>query len=159
MIARLFGGIEALLDLVSTILLGIALAAVAVQVVMRYVFNDATTWSDTLAAASLAWLTFLGTASAVRKDGNIAVRSLCDRLGPAGRRWLLTLCHLAVLLFALMLLYSGWLLVALNRNTHVEGLVLPVSWAQLYAVVPASAALMVLFSAEWIVRLWRSAPP
>ena len=44
---------ERALDVLASWLVGVCLAAISIQVVMRYVFNDATTWSDTVAASAL----------------------------------------------------------------------------------------------------------
>jgi TRAP-type C4-dicarboxylate transport system permease small subunit len=100
---KLFDRVESLLDVISATLVAICLAAVSIQVVMRYVFGNATTWSDTVAACALAWMTFLAAAAAVRRDENLVVRFLWAKLGSTSRKCVATLCHLVVLLFSLVL--------------------------------------------------------
>jgi TRAP-type C4-dicarboxylate transport system permease small subunit len=151
---RLFDRVESLLDVISAALVVICLAAVSIQVVMRYVFGNATTWSDTVAACALAWMTFLAAAAAVRRDENLVVRFLWTKLGSTSRKCVATLCHLVVLLFSLVLSYSGVMLMSITRTAQVEGLMLDITWAQFYSVSVISGVLMVLFSLEHIASLW-----
>jgi TRAP-type C4-dicarboxylate transport system permease small subunit len=149
-----FNGIERALDIISAALVGVCLAAVSIQVVMRYIFGEATTWSDTVAACALAWMTFLAATAAVRRDENLVVRFVWAKFGAAGKKIIATVCHLVVLLFSLCLAYSGVVLMSITNNAQVEGLVIEVTWAQFYSVSVISAALMVLFSLEHIAALW-----
>lgn len=155
----IFDGIERLLDILSAALVGVCLAAVSIQVVMRYVFDEATTWSDTVAACALAWMTFLAATAAVRRDENLVVRFMWAKLGATGKKVMATVCHLVVLLFSVVLAYSGAMLMSITNNAQVEGLVLEVTWAQFYSVSVISAVLMVLFSLEHIAALWLSEAP
>src|ERR1700722_19586514 len=139
---RLFNNIERLLDILSAMLVAVCLVAVTIQVVMRYVFDQATTWSDTVAACALAWMTFLAATAAVRRDENLVVRIMWTKLGPTGKKIIATICHLIVLL------------ISITNNAQVEGLVFEVTWAQFYSVSLISAVLMILFSLEHIASLW-----
>jgi TRAP-type C4-dicarboxylate transport system, small permease component len=151
---KLFDRIEGLLDVLSATLVAICLAAVSIQVVMRYVFGNATMWSDTVATCALAWMTFLAAAAAVRRDENLVVRFLWAKLGSTSRKCVATLCHLVVLLFSLVLSYSGVMLMSITRTAQVEGLSFDITWAQFYSVSVISGVLMVLFSLEHIASLW-----
>ncbi len=151
---KLFDSIERLLDLLSALLVAVCLAAVTIQVVMRYIFGEATTWSDTVAACALAWMTFLAATAAVRRDENLVVRFMWAKLGSTGKKIIATICHLIVLLFSIALAYSGAELMSITNNAQVEGLGFEVTWAQFYSVSLISAVLMVLFSLEHITSLW-----
>ena len=151
---RLFNNIERLLDILSAMLVAVCLVAVTIQVVMRYFFDQATTWSDTVAACALAWMTFLAATAAVRRDENLVVRIMWTKLGPTGKKIIATICHLIVLLFSIVLAYSGAELMSITNNAQVEGLVFEVTWAQFYSVSLISAVLMILFSLEHIASLW-----
>jgi TRAP-type C4-dicarboxylate transport system permease small subunit len=99
-------------------------------------------------------MTFLAAAAAVRRDENLVVRFLWAKLGSTSRKCVATLCHLVVLLFSLVLSYSGVMLMAITRTAQVEGLLLDITWAQFYSVSVISGVLMVLFSLEHIASLW-----
>jgi len=151
---RLFDWIETLLDWLSGALVMVCLAAVSIQVVMRYVLGDATTWSDTVAASSLAWMTFLAATAAVRRDENLSVRFLWVKLGSRSRKIVATLCQLIILFFVLVLSYSGAMLMEITRSAHVEGIMFSVTWAQFYSISVISGGLMALFTVERIASLW-----
>jgi TRAP-type C4-dicarboxylate transport system permease small subunit len=155
---KLLDGIERALDVVGAALVALCLLAVAVQVVMRYGFGQATLWSDTVAAAALSWLAFLAATAAVRRDHNLAVRFVLARMGPGTLKLAQTFGLIASLCFALMLAFSGTELMTLTRTTHVEGLVLDVSWAEVYSVSVVSGALMAVFAVEQIAVLWLRGP-
>lgn len=145
---------EQALDVLASLLVGVCLAAISIQVVMRYVFNDATTWSDTLAASALAWLTFFAGTAAVRRQENMSVLFLVDCLKPHARKITNSICHLVVLFFSLALLYAGVQVMTITSTAIVEGLILPVTWAQMYSVSAITSVLMALYSLENIVLLW-----
>jgi|GEM_PF-5954105 len=151
---RLFDRIETLLDWLSGALVMVCLAAVSIQIVMRYVFGNATTWSDTVAACSLAWMTFLAATAAVRRDENLSVRFLWAKLGFRARKIVATICQLVILIFALVLTYSGAKLMEITSSAHVEGFMFSVTWAQFYSISVISGVLMVLFTIEKIALLW-----
>jgi TRAP-type C4-dicarboxylate transport system permease small subunit len=119
------------------------------------VFNAATAWSDPVASDSLAWLTFLGTSAAVRKDSNLYVRFTWNWLGTAARKRVETFSHLVILVTSLALLYSARIAIEVSRGTVVEGIPLHVSLADLYSVTAVSGLMMALFTVEHLVVLWR----
>ena len=120
----------------------------------RYVLGDATTWSDTVAATSLAWMTFIAGTAAVRRNENISVLFLVERFGPKARKWIDTFCHLVVLAFALALSYSATILMDVTRTSLVEGFGFEVTWAQFYSISLISGILMVVFTLERLALLW-----
>jgi len=99
-------------------------------------------------------MTFLAATAAVRRDENLVVRIMWTKLGPTGKKIIATICHLIVLLFSIVLAYSGAELMSITNNAQVEGLVFEVTWAQFYSVSLISAVLMILFSLEHIASLW-----
>jgi TRAP-type C4-dicarboxylate transport system permease small subunit len=156
-VKAVLAGVEAVLDFAGTVLVWLSLAAISIQVFYRYVLNDATTWSDTVAATSLAWMTFIAGTAAVRRNENIAVGFLVERFGPKGRKLVDTFGHLVVLAFALALTYSGLILMDVTRSAVVEGFGFQVTWAQFYSISVVSGVLMTLFTLERLASLWRRA--
>lgn len=150
----LLARIEAALDFLGAVLVWLSLAAISIQVFYRYVLNNATTWSDTVAATSLAWLTFIAGTAAVRRDQNISVLFLLERFGAKAQKAIRTFNHLVVLAFALALTYSGAILMDVTRTALVEGFGFEVTWAQFYSISVISGILMALFTLERIAALW-----
>jgi TRAP-type C4-dicarboxylate transport system permease small subunit len=151
--------IEAALDFLGTVLVWLSLGAISVQVFFRYVLGDATTWSDTVAATSLAWMTFIAGTAAVRRNENIAVTFLVDRFGPKVRKLVDTFGHVVVLAFALALTYSGIILMDVTWTALVEGFGFEVTWAQFYSVGVISGVIMVLFTLERLALVWLTDRP
>lgn len=149
-------GIEAVLDIAGAVFVWLSLTAISIQVFFRYVLGNATSWSDTVAATSLAWMTFIAGTAAVRRNENIAVSFLVDRFGPKARKAIDTFGHLVVLAFALALGYSGLILMDVTRTALVEGFGFEVTWAQFYSISVISGVLMALFTLEHIASIWLS---
>lgn len=147
--------IEKILIVLGGALTIVILAAVSTQILMRYVFDDATTWSDPVAASALAWLTFLVATAAVRTDENMSVRFAWKWLGPRARRAAAVLIQVLIIVFAIILSKSAWELMQVTWATRVEGLPFDMSWAQMYSITVFAGFLMVVFAIERIVRVCR----
>src|SRR3569833_1613274 len=118
--SRALAWAEWLLILLGAVLVAVILISVCSQVVMRYVFNNATMWSDPVASAAMAWLTFVAMAAAVRSDGNMYVRFTWNWLGDAGRRITEVVCLLLGIVFAFALSISAWQLMAVTSTATDE---------------------------------------
>jgi TRAP-type C4-dicarboxylate transport system permease small subunit len=70
----------------TLILAGLLLTMVS-QVVARYVFRAAFSWSEELCRFGLVWLTFLAAAYIMGQQQHIAVDLWSQGLGPRWRRW------------------------------------------------------------------------
>jgi TRAP-type C4-dicarboxylate transport system permease small subunit len=151
---RMLQKAEAALDFLGTVLVWLSLAAISIQVFCRYVLGNATLWSDTVAATSLAWMTFIAGTAAVRRNENISVLFLVERFGRRARKLIDTFCHLVVLAFALALVYSAVILMDVTKTALVEGFGFEVTWAQFYSIGAVSGVLMALFTLEHLAVLW-----
>jgi TRAP-type C4-dicarboxylate transport system permease small subunit len=153
-ISRILAGAERLLNILGAVLIAVILISVCSQIIMRYAFNNATTWSDPVAASALAWLTFLAAASAVRSDTNMYVRFTWGRFSSTGRRIAETASQILSAGFAIALSISAWQLMQVTDSTEVEGLPMKVSWAQLYSITLVAGFLIVVFAIERILTVW-----
>lgn len=139
---------EKFIDNFSTALVAVSLAAICIQIFFRYVMGNATTWSDSVAATSLAWMTFLAGTAAVRTNENMATDFLVHRFGATGQKVCRVFGHFMTLIFALALGYSGLMLMEATSTSVVEGLLWEVTWSQLYFITVFCAAFMAIFSVE-----------
>ncbi|MEX3010437.1 TRAP transporter small permease [Hoeflea sp. TYP-13] len=94
-------------------LLELIVAVTFMQVVLRYIFNSPTKWSEEAAMLCLVWYGMLATAICVRDHHHIAIVFFRDLLGKTGGYVLDVFAHLIILCFALVLLFSGSKLVDL----------------------------------------------
>lgn len=136
--------------------LGLALGVVWLQVFARYVLNDSLVWAEELTRFAVAWSTMVGAAAAYRLGEHIGVTMLLERLRAPWRALVIRAVHLAVLAFALLLAWEGWLFTLRNfaRGQLTAAMQVPIAWAHL--AVPVGAALIAIAAVE---ALWRGTPP
>ncbi len=138
----------------------VALASMVVicflEVVLRYGLGSSFGWYDEFTGYLLVWLTFLGAVTAQLEEKHIGVGDLAGRFGPRWRRAaaVMTL-GLMVLLHVLLLYYGGQLA---SRFLTDRAITLPVPMGIIYAVIPLSAALMLVLLVIQLGRLLRSEP-
>jgi len=126
---------------------------VQLQVVGRYVFNDSPTWTEALALLLVLFVTAFGVAVGVRDAGHIGLESLIALLPEKIRIRFELLIHALVGLFGALMLQSGWLWATLKWNEKKPMLGVPEGID--YVPLVIAGALIMLFSLEHFIALWR----
>ena len=149
-----FCALLARLSLLLAVVLLIALIlCVQWQVVGRYVFNDTPTWAENLALLIVLFVTAFGVAVGVRDAGHIGLESLVVVLPEKWQRRIGYLVHLLVGLFGALMVHGGWLWATLKWKEKKA--MLPVPDGIDYVPLVIAGALIVLFSIEHLLALWR----
>lgn len=143
---------KAALALAVVGLLGLVLC-VQYQVVGRYVFNDTPTWAEALALLLVLYVTAFGVAVGVRDAGHIGLDSVIALLPERLRLRMEMLVHALVAVFGAVMLHSGWRWATLKWNEKKPLLGVPEGLD--YVPLVIAGALIVLFSIEHLVALWR----
>jgi TRAP-type C4-dicarboxylate transport system permease small subunit len=131
-------------------LMAIMVSTIVLQVVFRFVIGDPLAWSEELARYVLVWITFLGAAVAYRQGAHIVVEAVVGLL-PRHTRLVLAWTAEALTTVALIgLLVYGLQITEVTSTVHATMLGMPMSWV--YAAVPASATIMLLYQVERIVH-------
>jgi C4-dicarboxylate transporter, DctQ subunit len=120
-----------------------ALLALFVNVVLRYGFNYSLAWSEELVREVIIYTTFIGCSAAVKNRSMIKIDAsvqLFPRLKPA----LTLFSNFATAVFAGMMIYFGWLMVALQIRTHQKTIIMQIPLAYLYAILPLMGAMMLI---------------
>lgn len=120
------------------------------EVVMRYVFNSPTFWTEALARNAMIWLVFLGLARGVRNLDNIRVDFLVEHMPPWLQRLSAWIRYVVLVCFSSVMVYYGLKLAISNRNQIATGFEIPVMF--IYLAVPVSGALILLFTLELILN-------
>lgn len=131
----------------------VIIVCVQYQVVGRYLFNDTPTWTETLALLMVLYVTALGVAVGVRDAGHIGLESLVALLPDAWRLRFELLIHALVALFGVVMAASAWQWTTLKWTDMKPMLHVPVGMD--YFALVLAGVLMVLFSIEHIIALWR----
>jgi len=126
---------------------------VAFQVFGRYVMNDSPTWTENLALLLILYVTLVGAAVGVRDAGHIGMESLLILIPEGPRNKLEVLIHVLVAIFGGFMVYNGWVLGASVAPYQLPNLHVSEGWR--YAPLVISGALIILFSIEHILALFR----
>jgi TRAP-type C4-dicarboxylate transport system permease small subunit len=142
--------------------LGVAVAALLsaiavicfLEVILRYVFAASLSWYDELVGYLLVWLTFLGAVLAQSHGQHIGIGDLVERAPERVRRPIELASHMVLVAVHLVLLIYGAQLAA--RFFGENAITVPVPMGFIYAVIPLSAALMLVVEGARISRIFRS---
>ncbi len=148
MLQRLAGNLVEGACLVLMVVLSVD---VFLGVFSRYVLARTFTWYDEVARACFVWMVFLGAAAGVRRHAHFRLHLAVDRFSSRAQAAAELFGFLAVMLFAGVLVWQGWVFVELGwfQQTPVMGLAK--SW--IYLAIPLSGGLMLLFA---LPPAWRA---
>jgi TRAP-type C4-dicarboxylate transport system permease small subunit len=153
MLTRFCATLARLCLMLAVALLLVLVLCVQWQVFGRYVLNDTPTWAENLALLLVLFVTAFGVAVGVRDAGHIGLESLVVLLPPAWQRRIEFLIHGLVGLFGALMVQGGWLWASAKWNEKKP--MLPVPDGIDYVPVIIAGVLIVLFSIEHVVALWR----
>jgi TRAP-type C4-dicarboxylate transport system permease small subunit len=123
------------------------------QVFGRYVLNSSPTWAENLALVLILYVTLIAAAVGVRDAGHIGMESILILLPDAVQRKIEVVIHLLVVIFGAAMAYNGWVLGLSVWHYKIPNLHL--SEATRYVPLVLSGVLIVLFSIEHILALFR----
>lgn len=90
------------------LLLGLMVLVTFVNVVLRYVFNDALIWGLEVTLILFAWLVLLGISYAVRETAHLGVDALTSILPPRVARIVALIAAAVCLAYSLLLVKGAW---------------------------------------------------
>ena len=126
---------------------------VAIQVFGRYVLNDTPVWAESTALVLILYVTLLGAAVGVRDAGHIGMESLLVLVPERVRNRLEILIYALVGIFGAFMAWNGAILGASVAPYKIPTLGISEAFSQAPLVI--SGALIVLFSIEHVVALFR----
>ena len=144
-------------ETVVVVLMAIMVAAVAVQVFFRFVIGDPLSWTEELARYAFVWITFLGAAVAYRHRAHIVVDIMLHLVPTRARALLAWVVEGLVAVALVILIREGLRMVETTSNVRATMLQIPMSY--IYAAIPVSAALMLVYQVERLVGVLRSRRP
>ncbi len=142
-----------LLEGVVIVLLALLIVLAFAQVVLRYAFNSPLTWSEEVARSLMIYLTFIGSALALKKNLHLhmgfSLHSLLKKTITFSKGWIDLFINLFIGTFALLLLVKGIQLTIKLWSVRLGSI--PVSWGYTYMILPLSSALMLKFCVSSII--------
>lgn len=108
MFTKISNGIESILTVLLLITLTLMVVSICTQVVGRYAFDHSPAWTEEAARMSMAWITMLGSALVIRRQGHISISVLVDACPPALAKGLLMIRDALILVMAGGMAWYGW---------------------------------------------------
>lgn len=145
-VTKLFDKLEKGIMVALSIMFAVMVAAIFLQVIMRYVFNDANAWSEELARYTFVWLTLLGSSVAVRKCTHMRVDYFINMMPKKLVTLLNIITNAALIVFFLVIIKYGFDLVVITFKQKSAGLGIPMAFP--YLALPVGSILMLMFTIE-----------
>jgi TRAP-type C4-dicarboxylate transport system permease small subunit len=124
----------------------VMLAALAAQVVMRYVFGVALSWSEELALLLFTWVVLLMSAIGVREGFHVRMDLLTARLPPLPRSLLALAIQAGVVAAGVFLCWQGGRYLWETRGSVSAAIAYPIELLHLAA--PVGGLLIAVFALE-----------
>lgn len=112
------------------------------QVFCRYILNSSLSWPEELTIYLMAWMTFIGSAVAVKSSEHIAVDIVLIFLPPRIKNFCLIAIKIITLFIVLYLFKASFGLTAESMSMISDALGISMVWPRI--CMPLGAALMVL---------------
>lgn len=132
------------IELGITVLLGIVVAMVLIDVLLRNFLGGALFFTDEFARYSMIWVAMMGSVLLVAEDGHIRVGVL-PASAPAQLRFVMGMLSQTLVLFFLGVMFYASLIV-LPDVARDRTVTLGISMAVIYAALPVSATLMFILT-------------
>jgi TRAP-type C4-dicarboxylate transport system permease small subunit len=121
----------------------VALIALFINVVLRYGFNYSLAWSEELVREVIIYTTFIGCSAAVKNRSLIKIDASVQ-IFPKLKVPLTFFSNFVVMIFAILMIYYGWLMAALQVKTQQKTIIMQIPLVYLYAILPLMGVLMLI---------------
>jgi TRAP-type C4-dicarboxylate transport system permease small subunit len=129
--------------------IALMLACIALQVVMRYLFGNALSWSEELALLMFSWAALGGLALGVREGFHVRLTLLLEPLPAGARPWAERAIELLTAALGAYLVWSGWRYVDITRGGTSAAIAYPIEL--LHGIAPLAGLFVLLFAVERLV--------
>ncbi len=146
MLKKSFDFIEKLIMIIIGILMGLMVAIITYQVVMRYAFANAPVWADEFARYMMIWIIMLATPVGFRRYRHINIDVLVRYFPPKLRKFTDTCMNVLLLVFLAVLLNHTLTICVSVRGQISQSSGIPMSF--MYSSVAISAVLSMIVVLE-----------
>ena len=121
----------------------VALLALFCNVVLRYGFNYSLAWSEELVREVIIYTTLIGCSAAVKARSMIKIDASVQ-LFPVLKTPLTFFSNTVTLIFALMMLYYGWKMAALQVATNQKTIIMQIPLVYIFSILPLMGGMMLI---------------
>jgi TRAP-type C4-dicarboxylate transport system permease small subunit len=122
-----------------------------VQIVSRYLAGVAWLWLPDVSRLLFVWVVFLGASVLVARGEHLLMDFFSAKLSGAGARRLAVATQVAQIAFFAVMVFAGIRITRVRMRIPYDTIELASGWA--YLAVPVCGALMILFSANLLLKL------
>lgn len=127
--------------------------AVFIQIIFRYLLHQPIYWSEEFPRFILIWLTFLGSAIAMKNRSHLSISLLTNRLSVKKRISVQFFANLLSLLFISILVWGGIIITILTMPNRTAALQMPTGLV--YLAVPVGGILMIIYLLKNTIELFK----
>ena len=128
---------------IATVLLSIMTLLVLYQVFTRYILNSPAAFTEELVRYFLIWTSFIGAAYAFITREHMCLILIRNSLSPSGKRILMTLIDILILVFSIFVITIGGFKLALSAQKVFSAL-LGIPRSLVYSMAPISGLFIIL---------------
>ncbi len=129
-------------DTSVTILYGIMVVVIFLQVFFRFVVRSSLPWSEELARYVMAYAIFIGAAIAAKESAHIGILAVVNKFPKSAEKYTKTFAMVVSFIFTVILIYLAFLIVQFLINTGQKSPALRIPIWIAYLSVPLGAVLM-----------------
>lgn len=126
------------------------------QVFMRYIFNNAPSWSEEIVRFMFIWSTFIAAAVGIKEHIHIGIDVFVKLLPEKLQKIVQTGVYFSIIFFSVYMIKYGWAVTLMTRRQSSPALGIPMSW--IYISVPIMGLLLILYCTFETFLLWRRRP-
>lgn len=132
---QFFASINKAEDLCLVGMFAIMVAAIFLQIVMRFIFNNSLVWSEELGKFIFVWISWLGISIGERKNEHIKITMVVDKFSPKWQKIFEIISYIILLGILLVTFYYAYTLVGSQHHVNYAGIKISVSWGYLSLVL------------------------
>jgi TRAP-type C4-dicarboxylate transport system permease small subunit len=123
------------------------------QVVLRYLFNSAPSWSEEMVRFLFIWSSFVAAAIGIREGIHIGIDVFVNLAPRRIARFIEIIVSLVIMVFGAYMIYYGWLVARMTHSQPSPALGLPMSWV--YLSIPVMGVLLIVYCSSEIAKTYR----
>jgi TRAP-type C4-dicarboxylate transport system permease small subunit len=156
---RLFGWLNSLIVLLSSIALVVAAGVLTYSVISRYFLHLSTDWQDELSVFLIVGAVFMSSAAVQARRGHIGIEAIIGLLSPGVNRIRQLLVDVASFLFCAFFSWKSWTLLqeAWVDNYHSSSTWAPPLWIP-YSLMTLGMTLLTIQLLLQVVSGWQRGP-
>ena len=136
--SKFFRTVDRAEDICLVVMFAIMVAAIFLQVIMRFVFNNSLSWSEELGKFMFVWISWLGISIGERRNEHIKITLVTDRLPFKAQKVVLIIANIVLFAILAVTIYYSVELVFYRMPVNYAGIKISTAWGYLSLVLGCS---------------------